>query len=119
MSLQSRSRCAGLYQVVLGRHRAGNLSQLLEHRLGLGLLRNRASPLGSELLLLGSDPGKLGFEAVDRLDGRDRRPLQVSSGPVQKGSWASARAASVSVTASQVATRPREFGPGLPGLWLA
>ena len=82
---ESVAKCANLYQVVLGRHRARNLSQLLQSAVGLGLLRNRAAPLGSKLLLLGPDPGKLGFEAVDRLDGGNAGSLQALERPGPQG----------------------------------
>src|SRR5208337_3494184 len=79
------AKCASLYQVVLGRHRARNLSQMLQSTVGLGLLRNRASPLGSKLFMLGPDPGKLGFEPVNRLDGGDAGRLQGLERPGPQG----------------------------------
>ena len=79
------AQCAGLDQVVLGRYRACNLSQVLQGTVRLGLLSDRASPLGSKLLLLSHDPGKLGFEAFDRLGGGDTSRLQGLERPGPQG----------------------------------
>ena len=76
---------AGAGQIVLGRDRAGGLPQLLQRRLGLGLLQDHLVAVGSEVIPLVLELGELHLEAVDRLAGWQAGRFKVFEGSGPEG----------------------------------